>query len=166
MNSNFTKQLYLDRVIKYEYDRVNLTRLRISAHRLEIELGRYRQTPQEERFCPWCKIVLGTNAIEDESHFLQHCDLNATHRRTVYHKIKSTLTNAMSINTTTTVPSSTLSPHNISLNTNYLKLISNNSEILTSVTNESQVHLTRIIAAYAATCIKNRNKFTDSLSKK
>ena len=38
LKSSFTKESYLDHVKAYT-DRANLTRLRISAHRLEIEMG-------------------------------------------------------------------------------------------------------------------------------
>ena len=51
-----------------------LTRLRISAHKLHVETGRYKKydkisktylnTPEEERICSSC-----TNKIEDEYHF-------------------------------------------------------------------------------------------------
>ena len=50
--------------------RRNFTRLRISAHNLNIELGRHRRPtkiPVEERICDTCKIT------EDESHYLLFC---------------------------------------------------------------------------------------------
>ena len=91
LKSDFGKEQYLDQIIKYS-DRVNITRLRISAHRLQIELGRYKQIPREDRLCSWCKLVLGVETIEDEEHFLQYCDLNATPRRNIHHKIRSLTT--------------------------------------------------------------------------
>ena len=58
-----------------------LTKLRISAHRLHIETGRYKKyekvsktyinTPRKERTCSSC-----TNKIEDEHHFPFECSKN------------------------------------------------------------------------------------------
>ena len=70
LKSKFTKEPYLDRVTNY-HDRANITRLRISAHRLEIEVGRYNNTPKDERICAWCNIVLDENTIESELHLLR-----------------------------------------------------------------------------------------------
>ena len=42
-------------------------RLRISSHRLQIETGRYRNVPRDERICQKCS----ENEIEDEQLFLQ-----------------------------------------------------------------------------------------------
>ncbi len=88
----FTKESYLDHVNRYS-DRINITKLRISAHSLEIETGRHNNTPREERICSWCKITLGTDNIEDESHFLSYCDLNAVSRRNTFNKIRSIISN-------------------------------------------------------------------------
>ena len=157
LKSKFNKECYLDSVIKYA-DRTNITRLRISAHRLEIELGRYNQTPRDDRICSWCNIVLGSSTIENEDHFLNHCDLNAASRRKVLDKIQSIISNQ-------NTPSATSHPFQTVIpGTNVLKLISNNSEIIESITNESQVHLTRVVARFATTCINNRKKFVDSLA--
>ncbi len=57
-------------------DRINLTKLRISAHQLRIEKGRYerknnRMLPENERLCIYC----GKNAIENEMHFVMSCTL-------------------------------------------------------------------------------------------
>ena len=43
-----------------------MCKLRISAHKLNIEVGHYNKTPRNERFCKKCK----TGEIEDEMHFL------------------------------------------------------------------------------------------------
>ena len=54
------------------YLRIPITRLRVSAHGLRIETGRYTlpKTPGEERVCWNCK-----DYIEDELHFLFNCPL-------------------------------------------------------------------------------------------
>jgi hypothetical protein len=75
----FSKELYLDRVNNY-YDRANITRLRISAHRLEIELGRRKNIERSMRHCKWCKINTGINVTECEDHFLYNCKLTSVQR--------------------------------------------------------------------------------------
>lgn len=47
-----------------------LTKLRISDHNLEIELGRYKKIAREDRHCKICKV------LDDEYHFLFHCKIN------------------------------------------------------------------------------------------
>ena len=58
--SNLVMEDYLD--IPASKHRKEMTRLRISAHRLAIERGRYNNTPLEERTCPTCEGQI----IEDE----------------------------------------------------------------------------------------------------
>ena len=60
--------------------RYSTTKLRISAHDLHIEKGRYSNTPREQRICAWCQISLGVETIEDESHVLYVCDLYSKQR--------------------------------------------------------------------------------------
>ena len=57
------------------------TQLRISAHRLCIEIGRYSRPklPRENRVCFSCK-----NAVEDEKHFLFHCKEYNSLRENLY----------------------------------------------------------------------------------
>ncbi len=79
--SSLEYEPYLDMVPNFSKRR-NLTRLRISAHPLEIERGRYTKiktktpngriikskTPPEARFCPFCPKKVG-----DEPHFILEC---------------------------------------------------------------------------------------------
>ena len=49
---------------------VDLVKLRISNHKLMIEIGTYNQTTKNNNsHCPFC----GCNVIEDEVHFLFQC---------------------------------------------------------------------------------------------
>ena len=60
------------------HQRVQLCRLRVSAHSLRIETGRYslpRPTPVEERLCATCGV------IEDETHFLISCKFHQCKER-------------------------------------------------------------------------------------
>ena len=50
--------------------RTQVTKFRLSNHRLMIEVGRHKGTPKEERFCPFCP-----HKIENELHFLFECPL-------------------------------------------------------------------------------------------
>jgi hypothetical protein len=69
--SSFGFKSYLDilNINKFRYD---FTRLRVSAHRLNIETGRWHKPnkiPRNERKCIFC------NCLEDEFHFLLECSL-------------------------------------------------------------------------------------------
>ena len=70
-------------------DRRTLTKLRISNHKLMIELGRYNNTPRDNRLCPVCDC----NTTEDEIHFLFYCSKYATIRDNFYKKIKPIIQN-------------------------------------------------------------------------
>ena len=66
--------------------RRNLTKLRISAHNLAIETGRYtkpKKTSIEKRTCFYC------GGIENELHFLFICDLYQNERSVFIEKLKS-----------------------------------------------------------------------------
>jgi hypothetical protein len=56
-----------------------MCKLRISAHKLNIEVGCYNKTPRNERF--WKKCTTGE--IEDEMHFLLLCNHFETDRKNI-----------------------------------------------------------------------------------
>ena len=60
----YSYERYLD-LIKDVKLRRTLAQFRTSSHTLNIEKGRYNNTPEEERTCPFCP-----NLIENEEHFL------------------------------------------------------------------------------------------------
>ena len=138
VKSKFAKESYLEQVPNYT-DRANMARLRISAHRLEIEVGRYTNTPREKRICAWCKIVLDKDTVENESHLLNECDLNAQLRRKTTDKINSIL------NSPTVALS--IPPQTVTDSTNHLLLLCNR-ELLEFLTTEIQVHPHRTIARF------------------
>ena len=74
IKNSFVKENYLDLVTNAKF-RYTTTRLRISAHDLEIEQGRYKAIPREERICKWCQLTLNSKIIEDEHHVIFVCDL-------------------------------------------------------------------------------------------
>ena len=70
------------------YFRRNFTKLRISAHNLAIETGRYSkpiETPIEKRLCFHCK------EIENELHFVLKCPLYNAERNLLYHELSNIL---------------------------------------------------------------------------
>ena len=71
---------YLTRV-KDTKTRKDITRLRISAHSLEIEKGRYLMKPMDERKCNGC------SAIEDEFHVVMRCSSYEVVRNEVFVEI-------------------------------------------------------------------------------
>ena len=67
--SEFEMEKYLV-VLKNVNERRNLTRLRISAHNLNIEKGRHKRpvkVPKEDRVCDLC------SEVEDEFHYVINC---------------------------------------------------------------------------------------------
>ena len=63
---NFGKESYLE--LNNYRNKNAITKMRISAHSLPIETGRYTGTPREERLCPLCKTGIG-----NELHYLLDC---------------------------------------------------------------------------------------------
>ena len=74
--SKFAREVYLDETKGFSR-RYSTTKLRISAHDLEIERGRYSKIPRETRTCKWCNTSMGVKVIESENHVLFECDLYA-----------------------------------------------------------------------------------------
>ena len=62
--TDHTYSSYLD-LTRGTAGRRALVKLRISSHKLMIEIGRYNQTTNDNRHCPFC----GCNVMEDESKF-------------------------------------------------------------------------------------------------
>ena len=68
---------YISCISMKKYQRA-ITRFRVSSHRLGIECGRHQKPciPTEERICKFCNL----GEIDDEYHFLVHCELHANSR--------------------------------------------------------------------------------------
>lgn len=84
---------YLDCIPKFSY-RQALTKIRISAHPLAIEYGRYSKPPipRDQRLCETC------NAVETEVHFLTDCTLYTTLRGKMFQAISSKCINFINLN--------------------------------------------------------------------
>jgi len=66
---NFKFETYLDVLTDFS-ERSYFAKLRLSAHNLQIEIGRFgkNKTPRLERFCLFC-LSLGKQEVEDKVHF-------------------------------------------------------------------------------------------------
>ena len=65
--TDHTSYSYLD-LTRGTAGRMALVKLRISNHKVMIEIGRYNQTTKDNRHCPFCGCIV----IEDDFHFLFH----------------------------------------------------------------------------------------------
>ena len=61
---------YVDQ-LRQRPDRAVIAKTRLSAHNLEVETGRHKNIPVNERLCKVCK----GSSIEDENHFLWSCPI-------------------------------------------------------------------------------------------
>ena len=68
--------------IKDPKKRAIVTKLRLSNHRLMIEVGRHKNIPKELHFCPYCP-----NKVETEAHFLLECSVYKLLREEMMHRI-------------------------------------------------------------------------------
>ena len=62
--------------------RIDMTRLRLCSHSLNIETGRHNATKREDRICALCS----TGTVEDEIHALTQCSVYDDIRKTSLHR--------------------------------------------------------------------------------
>ena len=94
--TTFKRETYLE-ITSNSAHRHKMTRLRISAHNLEIEQGRYRNIPREDRICKWCLLTMGSRTVEDEAHVLYSCDLYSDVRNKLINTLKRAPSNNQNI---------------------------------------------------------------------
>ena len=91
----FKNRICLEKYLSLDFSYRNvITKFRISAHRLEIERGRYKNQEVSERICRLC----GTE-VEDEIHFLLQCSKLATVRENFLHEINRLCKNFKNLDT-------------------------------------------------------------------
>ena len=73
--------------------RIAITQIRISAHRLGVQTGRYFNIPYDERFCPHCD----NDNIDDEMHLLFICNHNSDLRLAFFEHLKKLYSNFSSM---------------------------------------------------------------------
>lgn len=76
------------------YQRKAFCKFRISAHRLQIELGRYLNVPRVERYCKNCSL----NEVENEVHFLCRCTKHNTNRVNLFELVSRKFPNFGNLN--------------------------------------------------------------------
>ena len=88
LKSSFSREPYID-LVQSRNQRSFLTRLRCSAHHLEIEKLRYCNppVPPSSRICKFCS----SGEIGDEVHFMMNCDTFSIKRACFMGKISSIL---------------------------------------------------------------------------
>jgi hypothetical protein len=88
---NFRREIYLNEVENKNHRRY-LTKFRISVHNLEIEIGRYKNKPRDERLCSGCLKV------KIEVNFLFECNSYSTLRDDFTNSISSIVPNYLKLN--------------------------------------------------------------------
>ena len=68
IKNTFNTEKYLLNINNFN-SRQLITKFRISDHNLEIELGRYKKVPRDQRLCKTCKV------LDNEEHFFLHVTL-------------------------------------------------------------------------------------------
>ena len=103
--SSFTREPYLD-LVRNRNQRCYLSRLRVSSHRLQIELGRHTRpvTPVEKRYCQYCSpppprtcsppppsspgtLPAAPPAIDTEYHFVIECPMLDIERNCLFTRL-------------------------------------------------------------------------------
>jgi len=86
----FSRERYIESLSIKKYQRA-ISRFRVSSHRLGIETGRHQKPyiPPERRVCKFCD----SKNVDDELHFLIHCDFHSTARQTFYSHLRHLITN-------------------------------------------------------------------------
>ena len=119
LKSSFTREPYLE-LIRNRNQRCFLTRLRVSSHRLKIELGRHTRpkTPVSQRYCPYCRpgpppppptspccscldthcqktrsLPAAESEIDSEFHFLIRCPMFSADRKCLFERLEALLPN-------------------------------------------------------------------------
>ena len=82
--SSFTRENYLDLNLPI-HKRKHFTKLRISAHDLHIEIGRYNKVQVDKRICSLCS----SGEVEDEFHFMLKCNKYSVVRNILINSLRS-----------------------------------------------------------------------------
>ena len=90
LKNSFCLEPYI-KLVKNRSQRMHITRLRISAHNLNIERGRYQGIAIEQRVCKYCPANIDRSEpnIDDEFHFLNKCKTFHISRNCLYGKFSS-----------------------------------------------------------------------------
>ena len=125
LTGSWSLQVYLRKPGIPETYRKCITKLRLSAHKLAIESGRYSRTMRSDRLCTVCDL----HDIEDEFHFVLVCpkykDIRATFIPSIYFRQPNMYKFVQFINTTSQKKLSNLGKYLFMANKKRDSLISN-----------------------------------------
>ena len=96
VKERFGWEPYLDSETVPDFnERRTTAQIRSSSHKLNIETGRYNNTPQQDRTCDFCSNNPSSNpaSIESEDHFLNECPQGADLRSSFKTRIISIIPN-------------------------------------------------------------------------
>ncbi|NRB81926.1 MAG: RNA-directed DNA polymerase, partial [Saccharospirillaceae bacterium] len=176
VKSEFRMENYLNHVDNF-YNRSNLTKLRTSAHELEIELGRRKGIARQERNCKWCKISMDVKIVEDEDHLLHKCDLYSSMRNSTRSRLANfDISNSVNfmelllrINHTDNISSSRSSttqtqPQHINMGQDHGEISTANVRSQTHNPIDTSLSpvivITNTIAKFVTRCFNHRKKFS------
>ena len=179
IKSEFGKESYLD-LVRNSIHRHHTTKLRISAHDLEIESGRYSNIPREERICKWCARSRGDKIIEDEKHILYDCDLYVDARNKMIDLIRRApsstevgkhITSSFNINSlrktfTNLLSQFTYSQSNANDCFTHLHSLINSKHPLFKQLFELRSYIAKFLCEYVSRCFEKRAKFIESTIRK
>ncbi|XP_063418062.1 uncharacterized protein LOC134700624 [Mytilus trossulus] len=121
---------YVD-VLSNRLERSSLCKIRLSAHNLAIEKGRYLGLATDERVCNVCK----SGEVEDENHFLLKCEFFSNYRFNFKNKILNILPTCCSENQLNI---------NSCINSNSLKVL----KVTSSYIHKCLMYRNEILASY------------------
>ena len=82
LKTTYNDEIYVK--IRNIRNRMAITKLRISSHKLHIEKGRHNHIPLQQRTCHYCTL----NEIEDERHFIVDCSLYEDERNILFNFVQ------------------------------------------------------------------------------
>jgi hypothetical protein len=100
IKTEFSWEPYLDSDCVPDFkERRSTAQIRSSAHKLNIETGRYNNTPHQDRLCDFCTSLVSSHsspnpiAVESEDHFINECPHGSTIRSSFINRLHSLIPN-------------------------------------------------------------------------
>jgi sorting nexin-29 len=183
VKKTFGREVYLSETNNVKH-RFQLTRLRISAHDLELERGRYSNIPRVDRICKFCLASKNVKITESEEHFLFDCDFYLDYRNKFMDNIKNVPNETKTGQHVRTISDIPFTP--MSIKPTLMKLISphttdqfDESDPLTmhfkrlpsthadfDAHNHLRSYLSNTVCAYVNRCFEKRKQFLEIASAK
>jgi hypothetical protein len=84
MKSTYGTEDYIYKCRSQQHRSV-IAKMRSGTYRLQVELGRSRKIPRDQRLCRKCS----SGSVEDEIHFMFSCDKYSDQRKTLFEKLQT-----------------------------------------------------------------------------